>query len=1073
MRLNRVGYPLLYTFAFVVLYFIQLENFNFFHTLAETYTVIVALFVFFIIIYFKKGEKDNFLTILAVSYLSTSFLDFLHMFFFSSTLSLTTNQSISFWVAGRYVESLSLIIAALYMKRKSNLTLLSIIYLTAVVIITFGVIEGYFPVCFNKEIGLTPFKIYSEYIIILFFIIAMLLFRRKSTFSSETSGYIYLHIIFMVLGELLFTLYSKPSSFVIFIGHIFKIVAYYYLYKAVVITVIRQPLGFFFGNLLRHYESLHEQEKYNQILLDSINSYLLILRTNGQVVNVNHKVLKLLGVNEEDFLNKFFWQTILVEDAKKEKTKKLFLENIKLHKTLVFDLRVDINNRVRFFSWVFNYTNYNGNERLIICSGKDITELRKKSFYLDRSSNIIEHLPVMVVITDEKENIEYVNPEFERISGYERGDVVGHKVKMLKSDERVHSSSAQMWRELKENRVWKGTFYNRKKNGDEYTVKNTLFSLKNQYGKKYYVAIQEDITNKLKIKEVLFEKSQILDTIFNTVPAMIWLKDLSNIILKVNKQASSYVNLSQTEIEGKSAYDIYPELERKYLEDDKKIVQTKQASLNNVEISYTHDNIQKWLNIDKIPILDDNHNVTGIIVFAVDITKQKELERILRSKEAYAIRQNRDKSKFLSNISHELKTPMNTVLGYAQVLYNEQALQSDKHNVMIGSILSSGYYLMNLIGELLDLAHIENGKVEVNRSKFDLKEFFEALYNIFLLQVNKDNITIFFEGIPDKATYVYSDRQKLYNILSNLISNAIKFTSKGGITVFVSYSEDSLKIIVSDTGCGIDKNTIDKIYSPFYQTDIGKTSGGLGLGLAIVKEYVHLLEGDIAVESEVNKGTSFTLNFPLEGGTIEKEKTTLFSVLILDDVTKLLDDVYRKLKELGVDVTVIQNTADNFERILEYILYNNCTLFVNYDYQSDFANNTIQKILSISPKLNIYLFSGSKNENCFGKDKNISYVDFNISIGELFEIIYRYNDYKYIKIKESALEEPLYIKDSISDSLIDEIITSASEGDKTTLKNIIERVDDIKIRNYILQLIYNFQFQKIIDYVTKFKESGK
>lgn len=1073
MRLNRLGYLLLYAIVLLILYFIQLKNFDFFHTLAETYTVVVAFFIFFIIIYFKKGAKDNFLTILAISYLSVSFLDFLHMFYFSATLIPATNQSISFWVAGRYVESLSLIIASLYMRRKTNLTLLSIIYLTAVVIITFSIIGGYFPVSFDIESGLTPFKIYSEYIIILFFIIAMLLFKRNGTFSYETSGYIYLHITFMILGELLFTLYSKPSSFIIFIGHIFKISAYYYLYKAVAITVIKQPVGFFFGNLLRHYESLHEQEKDHQILLDSINSYLLILRTNGQVVNVNHKVLKLLGMSEDDFINKFFWQTILVQESKREKTKELILENIKLHKPLVLDLRVDINNRVKFFSWRFNYTNYNGNEVLAICSGKDITELRKKSFYLDRSSNIIEHLPVMVVITDEKENIEYVNPEFERISGYERSDLVGHKVKMLKSNEKLHSSSAQMWRELKENRVWKGIFYNRKKNGEEYTVKNTLFSLQNQYGKKYYVAIQEDITNKLKIKEMLFEKSQILDTIFNTVPAMIWLKDLNNIILKVNKQASEYVNLSQAEIEGKSAYEIYPELERKYHEDDKKIFQTKEASLNNVEVSYTHDNIEKWLNIDKIPMFDDNNNVTGIIVFAVDISKQKELERILRSKEAYATKQNRDKSKFLSTISHELKTPMNSVLGYAQILYNQQMQQTDKQSVMIESILSSGYYLMNLIGELLDLARLENGKVELNKSKFDLKEFFEALYNIFLLQVSKDNITIFFEGIPDKETYIYSDRQKLYNILSNLISNAIKFTSKGGITVFVSYSEDSLKITVSDTGCGIDKNIIDKIYSPFYQTGTGKTSGGLGLGLSIVKEYIHLLDGDIAVESEVNRGTSFTLNLPLEGGTIEKEKTALFSVLILDDVTKSLDEVHRKLKELGVDVTVIQNRVDNFERVIEYILYNNCTLFVNYDYKSDSTNNTIQNILSISPKLNIYLFSGFKDENSFGRDKNIYYVDFNISVGELFEIIYRYDDYRHIKTKEMALQEPAYATESISDLLIDEIITLATEGDKRALENLLKRVEDIKIRDYIIQLIYNFQFQKIIDYARKFKGSEK
>ncbi len=219
------------------------------------------------------------------------------------------------------------------------------------------------------------------------------------------------------------------------------------------------------------------------------------------------------------------------------------------------------------------------------------------------------------------------------------------------------------------------------------------------------------------------------------------------------------------------------------------------------------------------------------------------------------------KSAFLSNISHELRTPLNSIIGFSQYLQlDEKDLERKK---ALKSVEISGKYLLDMINDILDYAKLEAKAVKVKKTTFSIKELFEDIENIIKpLAIEKDINVIF----PEEDFEICTDKKLLKQILLNLLSNAVKFTEKGYIEVSVKKENDKVIFSVKDTGIGIKKEDIEKIFNSFTQLEnpMQKKHKGTGLGLSIVKEYVSLLGGDIYVKSEgEEKGSEFIFFIPL------------------------------------------------------------------------------------------------------------------------------------------------------------------------------------------------------------------
>jgi signal transduction histidine kinase len=246
-----------------------------------------------------------------------------------------------------------------------------------------------------------------------------------------------------------------------------------------------------------------------------------------------------------------------------------------------------------------------------------------------------------------------------------------------------------------------------------------------------------------------------------------------------------------------------------------------------------------------------------------DITDRKEFEaRLLNAKEL-AETANLAKSTFLANMSHDLRTPMNAIIGISGVLVKKYDNTNPRFKEGLQLIHESGERLMNLINDLLDLSRIEAQKMEVSNSWFTLKDFISGIYATMSALIGWKSVTFNFES-ADMDKFLFYDKDKLYRILMNLLGNAAKFTREGSIILRVKIEREKSVFEVIDTGIGITESQIQNIFEPFYQGDNTMTREftGSGLGLSLCKSMAELMNGIIEVESESGKGTIARLILP-------------------------------------------------------------------------------------------------------------------------------------------------------------------------------------------------------------------
>jgi signal transduction histidine kinase len=242
-----------------------------------------------------------------------------------------------------------------------------------------------------------------------------------------------------------------------------------------------------------------------------------------------------------------------------------------------------------------------------------------------------------------------------------------------------------------------------------------------------------------------------------------------------------------------------------------------------------------------------------------------------------AERANNVKGEFIANMSHELRTPLNSILGFSNLLLTQGEWQENNLNI-IKHIQRSGQCLLDLINDTLDLSKLEAGYMKLQETECDLHYLLENLVIMFQHKIDSKNLKFLLEIQPDVPRYIISDEQKIRQILTNLLGNAVKFTTAGQVSfqVTVEESAESYRLVftVSDTGMGIEENELDLLFRPFQQTGSGRTvMEGTGLGLAITAQLVEVLSGTIAVESVLHQGSSFHVKIPIHAVPFQLQKT--------------------------------------------------------------------------------------------------------------------------------------------------------------------------------------------------------
>ena len=281
-----------------------------------------------------------------------------------------------------------------------------------------------------------------------------------------------------------------------------------------------------------------------------------------------------------------------------------------------------------------------------------------------------------------------------------------------------------------------------------------------------------------------------------------------------------------------------------------------------------------WESASISPILNSQGIATHYIAIKEDITERKLIEQQLIKAKEKAEESDRLKLAFLANMSHEIRTPMNGILGFTELL-KDHSLSSDVQQEYIKIIEKSGKRMLNIINDIINISKVESGQIEITPLKTNVNEQFEYLLTFFKPEAAQKNLSLYLsKELSAKDTYIKTDREKLYAILTNLIKNAIKFTNKGSIEFGCEKKGNYLEFFVKDSGLGISDSQQKIIFERFRQANdiISRSHEGSGLGLAISKAYVEMQGGKIWVESKEGIGSTFYFTLPFYSAYKNKEK---------------------------------------------------------------------------------------------------------------------------------------------------------------------------------------------------------
>ncbi len=517
--------------------------------------------------------------------------------------------------------------------------------------------------------------------------------------------------------------------------------------------------------------------------------------------------------------------------------------------------------------------------------------LPEENYYKDRFYRITENVNDVVyrLILPEC-RYEYISPQSKDLFGYEPEEFYRSPLLIRRL---IHpgflTDFIEHWRSLLKGEA--PEYYEikiQKRNGEVRWVQQKNLIIRNNKGKAVAIeGIVTDITNRKITEEALIYSEAQKKAILNNLPHLAWLKDCDGKYLSVNESFANSVKRSVEEVIGKTDYDLYPhEFAQGYREQDLKIIITRKQAF------FEEKSNNQWFETFKAPIFDGQGNVMGITGISLEISKRKKNEEEIRNySEKLAIQNvklklindelkaakekaeesDKLKSAFLANMSHEIRTPMNAILGFATLIRN-RVLSEEKRRQYIDLINSNCRQLLHIITDIIDISKIEAGQINIFNKNFQLNKVLHELYLNYKNQIevlNKPIEMIFSPGLKNEESAVFTDKVRLEQILSNLLSNAQKFTEKGSIEL--GYYIDRRREIVfyvKDTGIGMSEEEQKVIFDRFRQvsSSYNKLYGGTGLGLSISKGLAEKLGGKIWIESVINKGSTFYFNIPYKPG---------------------------------------------------------------------------------------------------------------------------------------------------------------------------------------------------------------
>jgi len=622
-------------------------------------------------------------------------------------------------------------------------------------------------------------------------------------------------------------------------------------------------------------EQLREQQIYLRGLIESSVDGLITVDPEGFITDVNEQICRMSGYPRDELVGSIFKRYFTEPERADEGVKRTFTEGIVTNYELVLLSRGGRKATVSFNASIFRAVD--GGVQGIFASARDISEQARLQTQLAEQQaynrSLIEASADAQFAIDPDGTITDVNAEATRLTGYSRKHLVNSRFSTYFTE--PDHARAGVLQTLKEERVIGYQLVLITRHGRRIPVSFNAGVFSDTLGVPLGIlAAARDITEQKQLEEQLRAQQFYTRSLIESNIDALMTTDPLGIITDINQQMETLTGHTRDDLIGTPFKQYFTDPDR--AEDGIRTV-LKEERVTNYELTArTKEGLQTVVSYNATTFNDQEGNLQGVFAAARDVTERKRFEQTLQEKNIELENANLAKDRFLASMSHELRTPLNAIIGFTGTLLMRLPgpLTADQET-QLSTVQSSARHLLSLINDLLDLAKIDSGKVEIKCEPVICQNVIEEVAAALHLMAEQKGLE-FNVRMPKVSLRVESDKRILSQIVINLANNAIKFTERGKVEINVAKrsvnGSSYIGIDVVDTGVGIKPDDQERLFQAFQQIENSFRSEGTGLGLYLSQKLASLIHGRIELKSEFGKGSTFTLLVPIDLGERRSDK---------------------------------------------------------------------------------------------------------------------------------------------------------------------------------------------------------
>ena len=827
--------PIIFFIIVFGIYLSSYYSFLLFHTIAELFSIIIAGGIFVIAWNSRKNIDNSFFLVIGISFLFIGFIDLLHTLAYAGMnifIGYDANLPTQLWILGRYLQSLSFLLGALVVNKKLKPYYLTVGYSIVSILLVSLIFIGLFPDAYIVGSGLTPFKIISEYIInLILFITIFILYKLRNAFDKKVLILIIISIIATMVAELAFTFYISVYGFSNLVGHIFKIIAFYFLYKSIIRIGLETPFDLVYRKLKTSEQKItHAYSELDQMFNAALP--IRIVDNDCKITKVNDTFCALFHLKREELIGKKCFEILPHEFCHTETCSRTQILKGKEEVTYETKQYQADGTELTLIIDSVPYRDPNGNFLGLIQNYTDITMRKKAEEQIQYQAKLVEDVSDAIISTDLDFNIKSWNDAAETLYGWNADEAISKNVQIIIPVEYPYDEQENVLKQFRQNGYWRGEVLQYRKDGTPMNILSSVTIFNDSSGNPVgVVAINRDITERKKTEEKIANLARFPSE--NPYP-----------VLRVNKERIVYSNKAGEDIFKIAINDQIPFILR---EDVEKVLTDK--ILNIVEKA-VNGKVYSF-------VITPVEGVNYINIYGTDITERKKAERRLEQ--------------LISTVSHELRTPITVILMSLDYLKNQKEnLTPELEEKLMAGISRNTSLLHELAEDILMISRIDEKKIELEWLDYKPSEIVNEILILLEPKYKEKNIIVNVD--IDDNICLKGDLKRIDHIFRIIIDNAIKYSnnhSEIDIKAIDNYKGEynqkekpGVILQFKDSGIGIPQKDIDRIFERFFRSDHVKDIPGTGLGLSIAKDLIELHNGAIFVESEVGKGSTFYVFFP-------------------------------------------------------------------------------------------------------------------------------------------------------------------------------------------------------------------